>query len=242
MKFTIAATLFKKIIDAVKDLVKDTSFEFTENGIVLNAMDSSHVTLVHMTIKSSLLAYEDAGAEVIGVHMEGLSRVLKTCENDCEIRCENTECKLLITTKSDGRDMNFSQNLLDLEVDSMMVPDINYPCKIEMTCSELQKLCRDLREFGDSVQITVSPSSFKLLTTSSGEHIEINYTANQSVKIQSEASMEMSFSLKYLILFCKACPLSDSVSIYIGCDQPMCVKFPISESEHLSFYLAPKVD
>ena len=52
----------------------------------------------------------------------------------------------------------------------------------------------------------------------------------------------MNYSLKYLTFFCKACPLSDFVHIYVGMDQPMRLKFPISDTEHLSFYLAPKVD
>ena len=242
MKFTIGSVLFKKIVDAVKDLVKDTSIEFSSAGMVLNAMDSSHVTLVHMILNQSLSDFFYCD-EVISLNTDTLFKILKTCDNDAEICCENVENKLHILASGKGRQMSFSQNLLDLESDTLMVPEnMDFPCKIEFPCSEFQKICRDLREFGDDVRMTVSPTCLKLYTASIGEHIEVDYSNSNTIKISSEASLEMSYSLKYLSFFCKACPLSDVVYLFIGIDQPMLVKFPISEDEHLSFYLAPKVD
>ena len=123
-----------------------------------------------------------------------------------------------------------------------LFPDFDFPCKIEMSCSEFQKVIRDLREFGDDVILTVSPKTLKFYTVSGGEHIQVDYSSCSNVKIASEASIEVSFALKYLAFFCKACPLSDFVHIYLGVSQPMRLNFPISESEYLSFYLAPKVD
>jgi proliferating cell nuclear antigen len=242
MKFAISSVLFKKIIDAVKDVVKDTSLEISPDGIVLNAMDSSHVSLIHMIIKSSLSEFSCDNNEVIGINTETLAKILKTCDNEAEIVCENKDSKLTLLAKSRERNMNFSQNLLDLEMDTMMVPDMEFPCEIEMPCAEFQKICRDLREFGEDVRFTISPTMLKFYTTSGGEHIEVDYSTNSSIKIHSEAYLEMSYSLKYLILFCKACALSDIVYIYVGMEQPMRLKFPISDTEHLSFYLAPKVD
>lgn len=242
MKLTIGAILFKKIIDAFKDLVKETSLEFSPEGVVLNAMDTSHVSLVHMVLKDSLSEYESISPEVISLNTETLSKMLKTCENDAQITCENKENKLHILSKSNDRHMNFVQNLLDLESESMMFPDFDFPCKIEMSCSEFQKVIRDLREFGDDVILTVSPKTLKFYTVSGGEHIQVDYSSCSNVKIASEASIEVSFALKYLAFFCKACPLSDFVHIYLGVSQPMRLNFPISESEYLSFYLAPKVD
>lgn len=242
MKLTIGAVLFKKIVDAIKDLVKDTSLEFSSDGVVLNAMDSSHVSLVHMVIRSSLSEFICSDNEVISLNMETLSRILKTCDNDAEITCENKDSALLIVASSKERKMNFSQNLLELETDAMMVPDMEFPCKLIIPCSEFQKICRDLKEFGEDVRVTVSPKTLKFYTSSSGEHIEVDYSTNNSIKIESEACLEMNYSLKYLIFFCRACALSEFVHIFIGTDQPMCVKFPISDTEHLSFYLAPKLD
>ena len=44
--------IFKKIVDSIKDLVSDTNLECASNGITLQAMDSSHVALVALSLKN----------------------------------------------------------------------------------------------------------------------------------------------------------------------------------------------
>ena len=39
------AGLLKKIVEAMKDLVNEYSFEFSDEGMKMQAMDSSHVSL-----------------------------------------------------------------------------------------------------------------------------------------------------------------------------------------------------
>ena len=141
------------------------------------------MSLVHMVIKASLSQFECDISEVISLNTDTLSKIIKTCDNDAEITCENQGSKLHIAAKSKDRQMNFAQNLLDLESDTMMVPDMEFPCRIEMTCSELQRICRDLREFGDDVRVTVSPSTLTVYTVSGGEHIQVDYSSSANVKI-----------------------------------------------------------
>ncbi len=46
------ASLLKKVIDAIKDLVTDGNFECSNVGFQLQAMDNSHVSLVTMCLKA----------------------------------------------------------------------------------------------------------------------------------------------------------------------------------------------
>lgn len=43
---------FKKVLDAIKDLLNEASFDCSESGIQLQAMDNSHVSLVSLTLRS----------------------------------------------------------------------------------------------------------------------------------------------------------------------------------------------
>jgi proliferating cell nuclear antigen len=47
VKFKEAATL-KKIIESIKDLVKNVNIDVSNSGISMQAMDSSHVALVSL--------------------------------------------------------------------------------------------------------------------------------------------------------------------------------------------------
>ena len=46
------AALLKKLIDSIKDLVSDANWECSGTGINLQAMDTSHVSLVQLVLKS----------------------------------------------------------------------------------------------------------------------------------------------------------------------------------------------
>jgi len=53
----VKGVLFKKIVEAIKDLVSDGIFEVNEAGIHLQAMDSSHVALVSLSLPSDMFAH-----------------------------------------------------------------------------------------------------------------------------------------------------------------------------------------
>lgn len=48
----IEGSLLKKVLDAIKDLLNEASWDCDSNGMSLQAMDSSHVALVSLLLKS----------------------------------------------------------------------------------------------------------------------------------------------------------------------------------------------
>lgn len=53
--------------------------------------------------------------------------------------------------------------------------------------------------------------------------------------------MSLTFSLKYLVNFCKASALSTQVKICLSNEVPLLVEYSIGGTSWLRFYLAPKV-
>ena len=201
MRFDVNAALFKKLVDAVKDLVGTSNLEFTEQGIELNAMDTSHVSLVYLNILDSLAKYEWDHQEILSINTETLSKVLKTCENDSMISCASTDTQLHITAFSNMKQSKFTVNLMDMENEKLTVEDQAYPCTIYMKTSEFHKVVKDLKEFGDSVTLQINPSRVGFITESCGECMQVFFENNDEFKLVTEASMELSFSTKYLVFF-----------------------------------------
>lgn len=48
----VSSATLKKVLDAVKELLNDASFDCSDSGIQLQAMDNSHVSLVSLTLRS----------------------------------------------------------------------------------------------------------------------------------------------------------------------------------------------
>lgn len=62
-----------------------------------------------------------------------------------------------------------------------------------------------------------------------------------SVKITLSEPVSLTFSLKYLVNFCKASGLSSKVKLCLSQEVPLLVEYNLSGSSYLRFYLAPKV-
>ena len=71
-------------------------------------------------------------------------------------------------------------------------------------------------------------------------HSDIEKPEN-NVNIDLSEPVALTFSLKYLVGFCKATGLSTSVKLCLSNEVPLLVEYELSGGSHLRFYLAPKV-
>ena len=64
---------------------------------------------------------------------------------------------------------------------------------------------------------------------------------SKNVEINLSEPVALTFSLKYLVNFCKASGLSDHVKLCLSNEVPLLVEYALSNNSYLRFYLAPKV-
>ena len=48
----VQGSMLRKVVDSVKDLVSDANFDFSSSGMALQAMDTSHVSLIALLLRS----------------------------------------------------------------------------------------------------------------------------------------------------------------------------------------------
>lgn len=64
---------------------------------------------------------------------------------------------------------------------------------------------------------------------------------DQNVEIDLTEPVSLTFSLKYLVNFCKASGLSGQVKLCLSNEVPLLVEYALANNSYLRFYLAPKV-
>lgn len=249
--------LLKKLFEAIKELCKDVRFDFNENGIALQAMDNSHVALVAMLLKESAFQMYRCDRSVsVGVNVESVVRIFKTCGNDdiVTIKKEEDSDTLLFSFENceQERYSSFELKLIDIDCEHLGIPESAYKCVVQMPTIELQKICRDLKEFGETVQISVADKegiSFSVNGDIGNGSVRLKTRETEKnsdkVVVNVEEPVTLAFALRYLNFFTKATPLADSVTIHISKDLPIVVDYELNDSHekgYLRYYLAPKID
>ncbi len=64
----------------------------------------------------------------------------------------------------------------------------------------------------------------------------------ESTIIELEEPVTLTFAMRYLNLFTKATPLSQTVTLSMSPDVPLVTEYKISEMGYIRYYLAPKID
>ena len=79
-------SVLKKVLESIKDLVTDANFECTSNGFALQAMDSSHVSLVALMLRATGFDHYRCDRDItMGMNLVNMvSRVVRT-RSECSV-------------------------------------------------------------------------------------------------------------------------------------------------------------
>ncbi|ESZ98331.1 hypothetical protein SBOR_1324 [Sclerotinia borealis F-4128] len=247
------ADLLKKVVDAIKDLVQDCNFDCNDSGIALQAMDNSHVALVSMMLKAEGFSpYRCDRNVALGVNLTSLTKVLRAAQNEdiLTIKAEDAPDVLNLVFESSESDRlsEYDLKLMDIDQEHLGIPDTEYAAVITMPSSEFKRICVDLMALSESVSIEASKDGVKFhcngdigngaVTLRSHSNVD---KPDLNVDIELSEPVSLTFSLKYLVNFCKAAGLSKSVKLCLSNEVPLLVEYPLAGSSYLRFYLAPKI-
>jgi|GEM_PF-1750333 len=247
------ASLLKKIVESLKDLVTDAQFEFSENGLQLQAMDSSHVSLCHLKLNVDAFGeFRCDKATTMGLSLMNLAKVLKCASNEDTLtmkhRDEDDTVSLLFENPGQDKIMDFNMKLIEIDQEQLNIPDTEYKCTIKIPALEFKTIISDLLALGDTCTISCSKEGVRFSVDGDVGKANImlkpGQVANENKKVQIEMDepVELRFALRYLNLFSKATALSGMVSLSMSTDIPLLVKYDIEETGLLEFFLAPKID
>lgn len=102
----IEGALLKKIIDAVRELVTDANLDCSESGISMQAMDSSHVSLCALMIRSDGFDHYRCDRSLsLGLSMANIAKILKCAGNKdtVTLKTEDSADTLTIMFESEGK-------------------------------------------------------------------------------------------------------------------------------------------
>jgi len=248
------AVLLKKVADAMKDLCKDVNFDCSEKGIQVQSMDSSHVALVSLLLRESAFAEFKCDRPVsLGMNIDSLTKILKMTGPSDSLKIRHQNDADVVNFQCEGADdriADFDLKLMQIESEHMEIPEQHYKVVVRMPSGEFQKICRDLKEFGETLQMSASKEGLKFTVQGDIGSGNVMLKPRESEKPEEKVSLTVhepvtaTFALRYLVNFSKAAPLCGAVELGLGPDAPLLVKYELESADkgHMQFYLAPKID
>eukprot|EP00891_Asterochloris_glomerata_P005635 jgi/Astpho2/5635/fgenesh1_pm.00079_%23_40_t len=248
------AALLKKLLEAVKELVTDANFDCSGTGFQLQAMDSSHVSLVSLSLRSDGFEHFRCDRNLsMGMNLNNMAKMLKCAGNDDVITMKAEDngdtVTFMFESKNQERISDFELKLMDIDSEQLGIPDTDYAATVKMPSAEFQRICKDLSSIGDTVNISVTKDGVKFSTSGDIGSANITVRQNNAVDKPEEATdidlnepVSLTFALRYLNSFAKATPLSPVVVLSMSKELPVVVEYRIADMGYVRFYLAPKIE
>lgn len=234
-------------------------------------MDNSHVALVSMMLKAeSFSPYRCDRNVALGVNLTSLTKVLRAAQNEdiLTLKAEDAPdvLNLVFENTDSDRLSEYDLKLMDIDQEHLGIPDTEYAATISLPSVEFRRICVDLMALSESgtsyllIRVAISNSYFSAVSIETSKDgikfscagdigngaVTLRPNTNvekpdQNVEIELTEPVALTFSLKYLVNFCKAAGLSKTVKLCLSNEVPLLVEYALAGSSYLRFYLAPKV-
>lgn len=250
--------------------MQDCNFDCNDSGIALQAMDNSHVALVSMMLKAESFSPFRCDRNIaLGINLSSLMKVLRCAQNEDVLTLKAEDApdvvNLVFESSESDRLSEYDIKLMDIDQEHLGIPDTDYSATISMPSAEFQKICRDLIALSESgkeydsdarlyhthcLSVSIEATKEGVKFSCSGDigngsvtlrsHTNVD-KPEQNVDISLSEPVALTFSLKYLVNFCKASGLSGTVKLCLSNEVPLLVEYALASNSYLRFYLAPKV-
>jgi proliferating cell nuclear antigen len=235
-------------------LLTEATWDCNGTGMSLQAMDSSHVSLVSLCLRSDGFDTYRCDRNIsMGINLTSMAKILKCAGNDDAVTVkagDNADTITFMFESPNGEKVSdYEMKLMDLDTEHLGIPETDYSCIIKLPSAEFQRICRDLSQIGESVVICCTKEGVKF--SASGDlgtgNIKLAQSSNvdkeeEAVTIEMQETVTLTFALRYLNFFTKATPLAPQVCLSMSADVPLVVEYKIGDMGYIRYYLAPKIE
>jgi len=246
---TVQSNAIKTLAESLKDVIIDTNLKINSKGMeILTSNKPVNTALVQLKLIAKCFEYFYCAQEQsLGLKIKSLYILLKTISNNDVItmyvlKSDITRLVIEIENKEKNIKDVSKLKLLDIDEDECEIGGIDFDRVIKMPSTDFQKICKELSNIADIVNIEVSGNIFKMSVDGTIGEKEVIVQKNNQVYVNGSAEevhIIQKYALKFLLLFVKSSNLCSTVEIFIKDNYPLVLIYSIGSLGSLKFLLVP---
>ena len=242
------SVLFKAAVDALVAFLPQAQLRFSEEGLAINGMDTSHVGFVDYFLSAADCTVWSLPLPLtIGISTPVLARALSAVGAGEKVTLSVNKAKdtLTVSYVNDklAKKAVYSIHTLDIDEEPMNLPEITYAALVVAKTADILSVAKEVAAFADAMTLNLDEDGFHL--SASGD----SGTVKQTLVNTEDRTMELTddtvlatFGTKYLMTILKGGgPLSAMTKLEFDPMQPLRASFAFGTGSRFVSYLAPKI-
>lgn len=253
---TVQGGALRGLFETLCHIIHDTNLMWepvSKDGgsVKVLTMDGARCALIYLKLDgTSFDEFHCPAMLITGINMSSVWKLLKTASShDCiTMFVENGnphELGITIENAEKNALTQYKLKLLDVDAETINVPDVTFDRVLTLPSAYLQRLCREMINLGEFMTIAIEGPVLKL-------SCEGNFASQQTSIGEAEGCMtvlentgenvEGVFSLRYLSLFTRASGLCNTVQMFLKREYPLVLSYNVASLGSLKFCLASRID
>lgn len=191
----------------------------------------------------------------MGINLTSFSKILRCAGSKDSVKIvaddAGADCaEFMFENETLDRIAHFELKLMDIDTEHLGIPEnSDYQAIVNMPSTEYRRIFNDLSVIGDtiSIELTKNSACFSVEGDIGSGSLNISQTEaadeKDAITINVKEPVKMTFPGKYLNMFTKAVPMSETVTLCIQDGNPLAIEFSLpDENGFVRYFLAPKID
>lgn len=234
LKDSNGGSVFKTIVDTLSSQMSHISITMSDDHITLSGVDMAHVSIVHITLlSSSFSTFRKTVDRDVNMHVssEHFKRILRGSKPDDSMTItlkREHDTVVLIQFENEFRTVSFKLPMLEIDQESIDVPELEYDTTVHIPASKFQSIFQDLNVL--SPETVCIRSTDKYVEFSSEEHgceTEMSVHPSDDVRIDWTKDVFIQVSLDKFLAYSTMSKMCEDVHLHLSCDYPIYVHFPL---------------
>ncbi len=241
-KAVIGSDKLKDTIESVSTLVDEAKFKINPDGISVRAVDPANVAMVSLDIAKDAFDSFEATEGELGIDLTKLNGIMEMADksDNIELDLDETAHKLVVRM----RGLSYTMSLLDPSSirKEPKVPSLDLPVRIIIKGEDMKRAIKAAEKVSDYMSMGTRGEIFFMEAEGDTDNVRIEMTKEQLIDIKSGEAKSL-YSLDYLADISKILGKASEVTIDLGKDYPLKIRFKIAEGHgEVSYMLAPRVE
>lgn len=246
---TLQSIQIKNLFEGLKEILTDVDFEFDSKGLRILSVDVTRVLAIHMRLDAKQFEeYKCTKNLVLGVNLLRFHKILKNMDKSDILTIfydEDQPNYLWIETENEthNKKTRCRLNLIEVGNEKIEIPDLTYPSIIILPAAEFHRICRNMNEWSDKIEIQSTDK--QLILTSEGMGMYQKTVLGESddglafeVNKKPDEITQGIYPLLYLVRFSKCAGLCDVIRLHLKNDMPLTILYDVVNLGQIKICLA----
>jgi len=250
---------FKGIIDILGNITDNITFKFNENGMNIQAMDGSHISLLFIELfLDQFINLEVEKPITVSLSTMSLKPILKSMkDNDIISMRVKEQSSIVDIILTDGENKNkYSINQIYVDIETLDLNSFDFNKKLINTKKNgFNKILSDIKNTdADEVILSIKDKKIVFIAKSSMLSLKIHPSSeimNVTDILQNDEDTTLRFNTKHLMNIPKILTIcKPKLRIYLDNQSPLLLQVSLLSDDKnddgmessIHYYIAPKID